>query len=54
MGLDLAGFFDDFADEDFGVAVYRCYYGWGHGLGEGCVCDLLFALVTCVERHEWI
>jgi len=40
LELDLASFFDEGADEDFGVAVYGGYDGGGHGLGEGGVCDL--------------
>lgn len=42
LELDLAGFFDEGADEDFGVAVDGGYDGGGDGLGEGGVCDLGF------------
>ena len=40
--LDLAGAFDEGSDEHFCVAVYCCYYGRGHGLGESLVGDLWF------------
>lgn len=42
MELDLAGFFDEGADEGFGVAVDGGYDGGRDGLGESGVCDLGF------------
>lgn len=38
--LDVAGTFDQGADEHFCIAVYCGYYGRGDGLGEGLVGDL--------------
>lgn len=52
--LYAAGALDDKADEDFGVAVYGRYDGWGNGLGKGLVCDLevLGWVVSLGDDHE--
>jgi len=41
LELDFAGALDDGTDEGFGGAVYGCYDGWGDGLGDCVVYDLV-------------
>lgn len=51
--LDLAGTFDEVADEDLGVAVDGGDHGGGDGLREGLICDLVSALdIAILERQS--